>query len=108
MAKLPDIGHLSLHDLRALALDVGNMIVHKQSEERDRLKAELRKLAGDAGFTIDEIFFTKNKRAKPGAPAVKYRNPDNPSETWSGRGRRPAWFAAAMKRKGAAPEQLAA
>lgn len=22
----------------------------------------------------------------------KYRNPDNPDQTWSGRGRRPAWF----------------
>jgi len=108
MAKLPAIDHLSLPDLRALALEVGDMIARKKSEERDRLKSELRRMADDAGFTIDEIFFLKSKRAKPGAPAVKYRNPDNPSETWSGRGRRPAWFAAAMKRKGAAPEQLAA
>ncbi|QPF86519.1 H-NS histone family protein [Bradyrhizobium genosp. L] len=27
----------------------------------------------------------------------KYRNPDVPSETWSGRGKLPRWLAAAMK-----------
>src|SRR4029077_2466086 len=27
----------------------------------------------------------------------KYRNPDNPSETWAGRGLKPRWLAAALK-----------
>ena len=29
--------------------------------------------------------------------APKYRNPDNPDETWAGRGLRPRWLAAALK-----------
>lgn len=29
--------------------------------------------------------------------APKYCNPDNPSETWSGRGRQPRWLTAALK-----------
>ena len=29
--------------------------------------------------------------------APKYRNPDNPSETWAGRGLKPRWLAAALK-----------
>jgi DNA-binding protein H-NS len=32
------------------------------------------------------------KKVKP-----KYRNPANRAETWSGRGRQPLWFAAAIK-----------
>jgi DNA-binding protein H-NS len=32
-----------------------------------------------------------------GAVAPKYRNPDNPAETWAGRGLRPRWLAAALK-----------
>jgi DNA-binding protein H-NS len=28
----------------------------------------------------------------------KYRNPDNPAETWSGKGKRPAWLEAALAR----------
>jgi DNA-binding protein H-NS len=37
---------------------------------------------------------------------AKYRNPQNHDETWSGRGRRPAWFLAAVA-AGTAPEDLA-
>ncbi len=29
--------------------------------------------------------------------APKYRNPENPSETWAGRGLRPRWLVAAIK-----------
>jgi DNA-binding protein H-NS len=29
--------------------------------------------------------------------APKYRNPDNPAETWAGRGLKPRWLAAALK-----------
>ncbi len=33
-----------------------------------------------------------------GKVAPKYRNPDNPTETWSGRGRKPRWFEEALAR----------
>jgi DNA-binding protein H-NS len=29
--------------------------------------------------------------------APKYRNPENPAETWAGRGLRPRWLVAALK-----------
>ena len=32
-----------------------------------------------------------------GSVAPKYRNPDNPAETWAGRGLKPRWLAAALK-----------
>jgi len=32
--------------------------------------------------------------------APKYRNPENPKETWAGRGLKPRWLAAAMKAGG--------
>jgi DNA-binding protein H-NS len=41
------------------------------------------------------------------APATaKYGNPANPSDTWSGRGRKPRWFEAALN-AGKTPEDLA-
>jgi DNA-binding protein H-NS len=36
----------------------------------------------------------------------KYRNPDNPSETWAGRGRPPKWVQAALE-SGQSLEDLA-
>jgi len=35
--------------------------------------------------------------ARRGAVAPKYRNPENPNETWAGRGLKPRWLAAALK-----------
>lgn len=66
---------------------------------------EIRRLAAEVGF---EVNFTKAgkpvggkagaaKAASPRGKAVqKYRNPANPSETWSGRGRPPKWVQAAL------------
>jgi DNA-binding protein H-NS len=32
-------------------------------------------------------------KRRPYPPVLpKFRNPDNPAETWSGRGRKPGWF----------------
>ena len=49
------------------------------------------------GFTIAELtgFAGKKSRSvKPVAP--KYAHPENPSITWSGRGRKPKWFEEAL------------
>ena len=32
-----------------------------------------------------------------GPVAPKYRNPENPAETWAGRGLKPRWLTAAIK-----------
>jgi DNA-binding protein H-NS len=38
----------------------------------------------------------------------KYRNPQNPSETWAGRGAKPKWYEAHLARGGKAAELLIA
>jgi DNA-binding protein H-NS len=40
--------------------------------------------------------FGKGRRSK-GSVAVKYRDPQNPANTWTGRGRMPRWMVAATK-----------
>ena len=47
-------------------------------------------MATKAGFSIDELFGKSKRKRPPVAP--KYRNPEKPSETWSGRGRQPLWI----------------
>ena len=58
------------------------------AQERRMLEYELGKLkrAGDG-----------LGRGHGGKIPPKYRNPDNPSETWAGRGLKPRWLAAALK-----------
>ena len=58
---------------------------------------ELRLLARRAGFEVSVSRIgeaVEVRRRARGAPvAAKYRNPDKPAETWSGRGREPRWLA---------------
>jgi DNA-binding protein H-NS len=39
-------------------------------------------------------------RGTRGVVPPKYRNPENPAETWAGRGLKPRWLAAALKSGG--------
>ncbi|MBN8888011.1 MAG: H-NS histone family protein [Rudaea sp.] len=49
------------------------------------------------GLTLDELFGSARKGKVRRPAALKYRNPADASQTWSGRGKRPRWFLAAIK-----------
>ena len=63
----------------------------------DRRKAEAKRAAELAakefGFTLDDVMSAGGKSSK-GAP--KYANPTDPSQTWTGRGRKPNWLIEAL------------
>jgi DNA-binding protein H-NS len=83
---------MSIDKLMKLRSDVEAMLTVKVTEQRHALEAELSKLGG----------YRPGKKSaggprKYGSVAPKYRNPENPSETWAGRGLKPRWLAAALK-----------
>ena len=68
-----------------------------------KVRAKLVKLARAEGYTIEELFGASGGTRGAAAPArarklgkvpPKYRNPENPKETWTGRGKQPRWLAA--------------
>jgi len=72
---------------------------HELAKEKSvKLREKLTALAHAEGFTIDDLFNLKGaKRGAKRAPAKpKYRNPADHTQTWSGRGKRPRWFHAAL------------
>ncbi len=77
-------------------------ILAKESAELDARRARFEAEVKAAGFTVEELL--KGLKAPPqgfvrrlSKRRVKYVNPRKPSQTWSGRGRRPAWLAAQLK-----------
>lgn len=96
--ELKNMNPRQLEDLIAKA---SQQRVKLQRERRDEVKAKLAKIARDEGFTIEELFGTRRARSKSAGTTVapKYRNPANPAQTWSGRGKRPRWFTDALKTK---------
>ena len=96
---------LSLKELKELQSQVAKAI---NSFEDRRKKEALSRLEDEAramGFTLAELTGTTPTRKR--APAMaKYANPANSADTWSGRGRKPRWFEAALN-AGKSPEDLA-
>ena len=67
----------------------------KVVDQRRTLESELSKLTRfQGGAARFKSAFGPGARGKV---AAKYRNPDDPSETWAGRGLKPKWLTAAIK-----------
>ena len=95
MARGNSYEKMSYADLVGLEGEIQRLKTEKQNSERAALKEKLTAFARDAGFDIQELF-GKARKGK-GSVAAKYRDPKNPENTWTGRGRPPRWLAAALK-----------
>ncbi|HEV7123068.1 MAG TPA: H-NS histone family protein [Rhodanobacter sp.] len=63
-----------------------------------KLRQKVQAMIQAEGYTLEDIFGAGRKtRRSGGKVAPKYRNPANPTQTWSGRGKRPHWFNDALK-----------
>jgi DNA-binding protein H-NS len=67
------------------------------AEELDKVRAEVRAYAKSKGYTIEQLFGGRGRGKSRRKAAPKYRNPSDPTQTWSGRGKRPRWFHAALR-----------
>ena len=110
----------SLEKLKKEATKIEKAIKSKESKAKKNVIAELKAVAKKNGFDLKELLATDspksaaakkhrdaaaNSGAKPATkslaakrtrakPPIKYRNPTNHEETWTGRGRQPRWVAA--------------
>ena len=113
-----DLKGLSAKQLDALVKNAQNRkdLLQKR-QPASKVRSEVLKYVGAHGYSMEELFGVDIPAKRPRAARAstkegtstgkvkpKYRNPDNPRETWSGRGRAPRWLAALME-KGHKPEQ---
>ncbi|MEM7613464.1 MAG: H-NS histone family protein [Pseudomonadota bacterium] len=109
-----ELSTLSLVELKKLGANVEKAIATAEARRRKDARAALNKVAKEYGVSIDEVLVedkpkVKRKKAtaaKKPAAAPKYRNPADPKQTWSGKGRRPQWYIAAIE-SGASQDDLA-
>jgi DNA-binding protein H-NS len=94
-----ELDKLSTQELDAL---ISAAAEQKRRVQRERIGEVRRKLIAAAraeGYSIEELFGDGRKAsAAKGRPVpAKYRNPADPAQTWSGRGKRPRWFSDALE-----------
>jgi DNA-binding protein H-NS len=91
-----DLEALSLSELKKMQKDVAKAISTYQDRQKAEARAKVEALARDLGYSLAELIGTETKPSR--APvAAKYRHPENPGLTWSGRGRKPQWFVEALE-----------
>jgi DNA-binding protein H-NS len=96
---------LSLKELKELQAQVAKAISSYEDRKKKAAIAELEEVARASGFSLAELTGATIIRKRAPATA-KFANPSDKSDTWSGRGRKPRWFEAALK-DGKRPEDLA-
>ncbi len=93
-----DLNAMSLKELRQLQKDVATAIETYEARQKEAARLELEELAKARGYSLSELAAIPVRRGRTSATlsAAKYRHPENPEQTWSGRGRRPAWVKAVL------------
>jgi DNA-binding protein H-NS len=86
---------MSYVELSRMETRIARLKIEKQNAERAQLRERIIAMAKQHGFEIGDLF-GRGRKGK-GTVAVKYRDPQNPANTWTGRGRMPRWMAAATK-----------
>jgi DNA-binding protein H-NS len=93
MGKIDDFDKMSYSELVRAEMEVARLKILKQNHARAEVRLKAIAMAEAHGFDLDELFGKGGKRKA----AVKYRDPKNPENTWTGRGRMPRWLASAIK-----------
>ncbi|SEN90452.1 H-NS histone family protein [Palleronia pelagia] len=86
-----NLDELTLDELKALRKDVEKAISSYEKRKKQEALAKAEAAAREAGFSLSELMGDPSTRKGTINPP-KYRHPENPETTWSGRGRQPAWI----------------
>ena len=76
-------------------------LARAQRANKKNARAAAEKAAAEYGYTLLDLVAEPIKKPKVGQPAkakvkksakAKYRNPNDSTQTWTGKGRRPTWY----------------
>lgn len=104
---------LDIDELKDLRKTVDRAISSYETRKRQEAISAAEQAAREHGFKLADLLGNgkagRGRKSDAGSTggAAKYVNPDDPEQTWSGRGRRPHWINEALE-SGRTLEDLAA
>lgn len=90
--RLPNLAKQELLDLHK---EIDRELKRRDAIDKANARKQIAEIAHEHGIELDYLARKK----------VKYRDPDNPFNSWSGKGRKPKWFTLAIA-KGYTEEDL--
>jgi DNA-binding protein H-NS len=85
-----DLSNMSATDLRSLQDNIKQQLKKREQQELATARERILAIAQSVGVPLKDLIGSGN-RAKTGTVSVQYRNPNNASQEWTGRGRQPKW-----------------
>lgn len=91
-----DLSNMSLGDLRNLQDQIKQEIKTREQQEVQKAREQIMAIAQSVGMPLKDLISAaarggKSASAGTGSVAVRYRNPADASQQWTGRGRQPKW-----------------
>ncbi|MCW1956742.1 MAG: H-NS histone family protein [Roseobacter sp.] len=90
------LDEMSITELKSLKKQVDLAIEHCEVRKRQDALAKIEETAKGLGFSLAELTGRQDAPKTRAKAAIKYRNPNDTSQTWSGRGRQPRWLVAIL------------
>lgn len=93
-----DLEQLSDEELRDLHDQLQRELEVREEKRIEEVEQEFRRLAASIGMEPEEVVMQMQRKGakrssnKAVQADVQYQNPDNPRQTWAGRGKRPKWL----------------
>src|SRR5882757_4734793 len=103
MSKKLNLDAMSIDEMWQLHEEISRILSVRLTSEKRELEKRLAQLRREKEMRQSEppdapsLNGAPRERRKYPRVFPKYRNPNEPSETWSGRGKQPRWLTAALK-----------
>ncbi len=92
----------SIPELNQLMENAKRQIQKRREAEIQQIREQMQKMAQDLGMKPEDILNisseARKRKVNRALGKVKYRNPDNQEQTWTGRGKRPNWLVQAIEK----------
>lgn len=85
-----EIRKMTLREINSLEAKLAEAKVNAEQQAKEEIKEKIDSLLEETGFSIYDLY--PQKRSYKKVPMIRYVNPNNRSQTWSGFGRKPYWL----------------
>lgn len=93
-----DLNSLTVDELKKLSADASELIQDKEDTLIRNTYNEIKRLADSVGMSVDQIAVWGNNQARKRKQVdIKYRDPADSKNTWTGRGIQPRWLSKELK-----------
>ena len=83
--NLESLNKIPLSELR-------DLLKQREVLEIEKARLAIQGMAANLDMSVEDLIGSIPKKREAIKEPAKYRNPDNSSQTWSGRGRKPNWY----------------